>query len=187
MEFWEWQKKAIGSVVWGSANRLLGKSVFGERVGFTRRAGEPVVYAFRDEVLLWVEPCPHPCEMERSHGTVEEWVMSFLKRREANEQRKAMASAAQAVQWAKEHPALWEYLTTEEYPDGSPRERSMLCFFVENGVFKGALQDRDQQQSLWASSDALESLVEALEAKCAAGDASEWRAMGGATKTKKRR
>jgi len=120
-------------------------------------------------------------------GSVEEWIVAFLKKREEREQKRAVAGALQATEWSRKHPALWEYLTMEEYPDGSPRERSMLCAFVENGAFKACLQDRDAQMSLWASGASLDDVLGALEAKCASGDESEWRSMGGVMKNKKRR
>lgn len=187
MGFGEWQRANVQHVIWEGFRRFVDPCWFDVRVGRLRRSRTFVVYYRRDDVLVWVEPCPHPVEMVLESGSIERWIMSFLRRKDQAEAKRAMVNAALAGEWAKKHPALWEFLTCEEYPDGSPRERSMLCLFVENGVFKGALQDRDQQQSLWASGDALESVLEALEAKVASGDDCEWRAMGGVKKTGKRR
>jgi len=156
-------------------------------LGRRRRSDRFVLARVRGTLLMWSEDVPHPIEMERISGSVEEWIVSFLKKRDAREAKKATASAVQVSEWSRSHPALWEYLTLEEYPDGTPRDRSMLCAFVENGSFKACLQDRDAQMSLWASGPSLEAVLEALEAKCASGDESEWRSMGGVTKNKKRR
>lgn len=187
MEFWKWEDANIQSVVWPPITQDQDGLRPCVRIGRLRRSTAFVVYLFRGPVLLWCESCPHPVEIERGGSTLEGWLMAFLKKREAVERKRSDLAAERAGEWAKAHPALWEYLVSEEYPDGAPRERSMLCVFVENGLFKAALQDRDQQQSLWAAGEALESVLEALEAKCVSGDPSEWRAMGGVTKKGKRR
>lgn len=78
-------------------------------------------------------------------------------------------------------PALMEYLTSATWPEGDARETSTLLVFVEEGRFKGVLNDREQARSLWASSPSLAGLLEALEGMLASGSA-EWREQRGKRK-----
>lgn len=71
-------------------------------------------------------------------------------------------------------PTLWAYLTDEEYSDGSPRERSTLTFFIEDGQPKACLSDRQEDRTLWVSASSLQDLIVRLEALLATGKA-EWR------------
>lgn len=63
-------------------------------------------------------------------------------------------------------PAVMEYLTADSYPDGQVRQRATLTVFLEGGVTKVCLSDRDQERTAWRSAagieDALISLDEAL-------------------------
>lgn len=75
-------------------------------------------------------------------------------------------------------PVTWEWLTSEQYDDGSTRETSTLLIFVEDGSVKLCFNDRGGDRKLWASGrDALAALT-ALEGMLAAGTG-EWRAGSG--------
>lgn len=79
-------------------------------------------------------------------------------------------------------PAVMEYLTAASYPDGSPRERSTISVFVEDGVVKACLSDRDQARTLWRSGPSVEDALMALETAIADGSA-DWRRSGGGKAT----
>lgn len=75
-------------------------------------------------------------------------------------------------------PVTWEWLTSEQYDDGSARETSTLLIFVEDGCVKLCFNDRGGDRKLWATGrDALAALT-ALEGMLATG-AGEWRAANG--------
>jgi len=63
-------------------------------------------------------------------------------------------------------PLLIEYLTSSKYEDGTPRTTCTITIFVDAGVLKLCLNDRDAGASLYVTgevlSDALESLEKAL-------------------------
>jgi hypothetical protein len=75
-------------------------------------------------------------------------------------------------------PALLEYLSSGNYPDGAPRLRSTLLVLVEDGGVKVCLSDRDQEQSLWRSGSSLEDALLALEATLTS-EHQDWRRSGG--------
>ena len=60
-------------------------------------------------------------------------------------------------------PALWEYLTSTVYDDGSPREPSTLLVFLQDGALKGMLRDKDGDRCLWVAARSLVGLLDALD------------------------
>lgn len=71
-------------------------------------------------------------------------------------------------------PLVLEYLTTTRYDDGSPRETSTITVFVDEGVLKLSLNDRDNSASLYASGCTLQDAFLGLEKRV--GDKSpDWR------------
>jgi len=79
-------------------------------------------------------------------------------------------------------PAVVEYLTAVSYPDQSPRERSTISVFLEDGVVKACLSDRDQARTLWRSGPSVEDALMALETAVVDGTA-DWRRSGGGKAT----
>lgn len=78
---------------------------------------------------------------------------------------------------AKKAPTLLAMLQDTKYDDGSARQTSTLLIFVEAGMVKGCLNDREIGQTLWATGDSLEGLLTGLEARLAKGTG-EWRPGG---------
>lgn len=74
----------------------------------------------------------------------------------------------------KDFPALWEYMSSGSYPDGSPRQTSSLTVFIEDGLIKLCLSDRDNSQTAWGASDEFEDALLGLE-KALAGGVVQWR------------
>src|ERR1700729_2085687 len=76
--------------------------------------------------------------------------------------------------FATSHPVLWEYLTSTAYEDGAGRQPASLLVFVESGIVKLCLNDRDLSRTGWVSGPALEEALVSLELKL--GDGSiDWR------------
>lgn len=73
-----------------------------------------------------------------------------------------------------DYPVLWQFLTVKTL-DGQPRETSTLTLTVENGTWKAALNDRQNQQSLWVSSSNQAELLSTLELALQ-DDIQDWRA-----------
>lgn len=88
---------------------------------------------------------------------------------------------------AKSWPTLVEYLTMTSYPDGQPRVPSALVIVADSNGWKGCLSDKDNERSLWKTSDTLEGLLLSLEEAAATDDPSQWRqSSAGKFKGKKR-
>lgn len=73
------------------------------------------------------------------------------------------------------YPTLWMYLTDTKWDDGSPREPASLLVFMQDGVLKGMLKDKNALACLWVASSTLGGLLAALEASLNDPSA-EWRA-----------
>lgn len=71
-------------------------------------------------------------------------------------------------------PALAEYMTLTEYDDGAKRLTSTLLFFVEDGLLKACINDRDLRRTAFFSGSTFREVLQALEdALCS--DTVEWR------------
>ena len=105
----------------------------------------------------------------------EELCMSFFKRPSGQSSSKEGGGGrVEDKDFAKEGPTLLAYLQEDAWPDGQVRQRSTMVCFVEDGMVKGCLSDKDTQMTLWASSRTFWGLVEALEARLTE-DVPEWR------------
>lgn len=60
-------------------------------------------------------------------------------------------------------PELLAHLCDTTYLDGSKRQTCTLFVFVDDGVFKAALNDRDEDLTLWANGTSLTDLLNELE------------------------
>lgn len=84
--------------------------------------------------------------------------MSFLKKPKP---------AAKPAELPKEEidrwPALLEWLTADQGPDGRKRQTATLFVFFEAGLFKGALNDRDSQMTAWVADLSPLGLLDALD------------------------
>jgi len=87
---------------------------------------------------------------------------------------------------AATHPALWEYLTLDQWEDGSSRQTSTLSVFFGSNGLQAALNDRDGGRVAFASGDSLERLLEALEHGLQS-DSLDWRKSFQASGQKKRK
>ena len=67
----------------------------------------------------------------------------FLKRRGADGESRPVKLSAEAKRFAKEYPALHEFLTLEKWDDGAARKTGTLLWFFEDGSLKCCLSDRD--------------------------------------------
>lgn len=80
---------------------------------------------------------------------------------------------------------LLSYWMDSKWDDGSVRETSTVSLFVEEGMFKAALNDRDLRRSAYVSGDSIEDVLLKLELGLE-GDTLDWRSwQGGKGKGKK--
>jgi hypothetical protein len=60
-------------------------------------------------------------------------------------------------------PALWAFMTADEYEPGQPRERSSLTLFIENGAFKFYLAEKTKGAGIDATGATVADALAALE------------------------
>lgn len=68
----------------------------------------------------------------------------FLKKLDPAANGRTAGGSCHDPEFASTFPGLWEYLSSHTYDDGSPRVSSTLLVFVEDGLVKLCLNDRDQ-------------------------------------------
>jgi len=76
--------------------------------------------------------------------------------------------------FALRYPALFEFLAEPEWAAGEPRETGTMLVFVEEGVFKARMNDRDGGRVAFYGSDSFQGLLEGLERKLKT-DELDWR------------
>jgi hypothetical protein len=103
--------------------------------------------------------------------------MKFLHKVMEEQAERQEALSGPAKKWRDAHPALSEYLETDEWENGDARSTSTLLLFCDGGGFKACLNDRDANRSLWVTGVSFLDVLEALEGLLASGGG-EWRANG---------
>ena len=143
---------------------------------------ETRVFLVRGSEVLWSFRCPDRESWTRTYEERQVDAMRFVRRALEVKEKKLASMHASTLQWMERFPALWEYLTVESWDTGEVRERSMLCVFYEDGLFKFVLQDRENERSLWVTGADTDSCLELLDTKLANAVEGDWRAARGAKK-----
>lgn len=130
-------------------------------------------------------PLPGVCRAFRTRW--EELVVGHLERSRPQRQGPVAFVAATCPWLSKDCPALFEFLTVGELPGGEVRQTSTLTIFTEGGLWKGCLNERDSEATLFGSGDTVEACLKNLEERLTAPHV-DWRrkAPGGAAKSPKR-
>ena len=76
--------------------------------------------------------------------------------------------------FAKSYPALAEYLTLATWEDGTVRETSTLYLFVDEGVTKGCLNDREAGRVAFVAGDGVAAVLKSME-KGLVANTLDWR------------
>lgn len=76
--------------------------------------------------------------------------------------------------WAKDFPAIHEYLTVAPGDSGNAAKTATLTIFSEAGMFKICLNDRAEGYSAFASGETVTEALEALEGQLSSGN-TDWR------------
>ena len=71
-------------------------------------------------------------------------------------------------------PALWEFMSHENFDDGTARMTGSLSLFLDDGALKVALNDREEGYVAFVSGSSLEDVLGALEEGLTA-DSLDWR------------
>jgi len=88
--------------------------------------------------------------------------MSFLRKHQGDPSSSSAPSSVDSDFQAR-LPALSEYLTCPQYPDGSVRQLSTMTIFREDGWWKCCLNEKDQGLVLFVAEARFDALFEALE------------------------
>lgn len=98
----------------------------------------------------------------------------YMKKPTYEVKKGALCSPSIDPEMREKFPTLVEHLGDEAWEDGSTRETSTITIFLENGMVKMALNDRDGQRSLYITCSRWKDAMNALE-KAAAAPSADWR------------
>jgi len=108
--------------------------------------------------------------------------MAFISRRSPQGEPAVEAWGRDTDDWAVSHPYLHAFMSETEYDGGGVRKTGTLLLFVDQGLLKACLSDRDVQEVTFVSASSLEGILDRLEGGLREG-ALEWRkAFGGGKK-----
>ena len=128
-------------------------------------------------VGVWAVAClQHSFKVSQVRVFVEPWdvwqplsplhrrslLVSFLRKHQADPSSSS-APPPTDQDFAQTYPALSEYLTCAQYPDGTTRQLSTLTVFREDGWWKACLNEKDQGLVLFVAESRFGTLLEALE------------------------
>lgn len=114
---------------------------------------------------------------------MEEYVMGFFDKLPGDNNGTLGGALPDDTMFKKDYPAVWQFLTADEYEPGKPRERSSLTLFVEEGSFKFCLSERTKACSCWVTGPTFLDALEALE-KRVTSENPEWRSSSKGKKKK---
>lgn len=103
-----------------------------------------------------------------------EGVMSVLRRRDAAGGGNSVNGVVSKCALAATHPGLFEFITADCYGPGEPRVPGTVLVFVDSGLLKACLSDRDQGLVAFVSGASLQALLRAIEDGLR-GDNLDWR------------
>jgi hypothetical protein len=112
--------------------------------------------------------------LDRDRSRWEVRLSKFLERILGPAGKPAVERVVTDAWLAKDCPALHEMLTVTDLGDGKVRQVSTLTIFVEDGLWKGCLNERDQGLTLWSSGDSVEGTLHSLEERLMAPKV-DWR------------
>lgn len=90
--------------------------------------------------------------------------MSVLRKRDVSESGAVAGKVDESSWFAQNLPGLWEFIESNRFPDGSPRRAGTLTLFVDEGLFKACLSDRDADLVTFVTGTSPEACFGALEA-----------------------
>jgi len=88
-----------------------------------------------------------------------------LSRPKPGEQNGPREEPFSDLQWSEEYPTVYSYLTERMYADNKPRVTSTLLMFVEDGIFRLCINDRDNLRSAFVTAPSVAEALATLEAK----------------------
>lgn len=128
--------------------------------------------------VLWTEAGRSATVRAAGPERIGESVASFLRRATAVGGGGLAGGAFPDAKFAKQYPALFEYMTVSQWPEGGDRKPCSLTLFAEDGVLKGCVSEKNDGLVLFGTGRTLEALLAALEGLLAGPD-TPWRKSGG--------
>lgn len=97
-----------------------------------------------------------------------------LNRRDPAPEGEHILLGSEEGELSRRFPTVWEFLTRVRWDDGKARETGTILLFVDTGVLKACISDRDAGEVAFLSGHTLESLLETIDTSLS-GNSLEWR------------
>jgi len=107
----------------------------------------------------------------------EKEIEKMLKRPLPGERTGPVEAAFNDADFKASYPSITDHLTELRYGDGAPRVTSTLLLFCDQGVLRVCLNDRDNNRSVFFTSESIEGALLSME-NALATNTVEWRSRG---------
>lgn len=75
----------------------------------------------------------------------------------------------------KSYPLLIQFLNDDTWDDGGTRTPGSMTLFIEDGIWKACLNDRDAQASLYVTGDNVNACLKSIEGRLSGASQADWR------------
>jgi len=99
-----------------------------------------------------------------------------MKRPDAAKQTPDAIGLTDDAKFVAAFPRVHEFLTCDKWDDGKSRVTGSLSLFIEQGVWKACLNDRDTEASLYVTGETTLACMKALEGRLDGTKEADWRA-----------
>lgn len=82
----------------------------------------------------------------------------------------------------KKYPYIVEFLSATKWDDGGARTPGTLTLFIEDGIWKACLNDRDGEASLYVTGATMGDCLSSIEKRASNPQGADWRAWKGKRK-----
>lgn len=98
-----------------------------------------------------------------------------MKRPESPKEDAQATGLVNDEKFVKGYPKVHEFLTCTRWDDGGLRQPGTMTLFIESGVWKACLNDRENEMSMYATGETTAGCLKALEARLAGEQPADWR------------
>lgn len=107
----------------------------------------------------WTQPGYCPRRLERWRMAIDE----RLRRKVSPNDPAGTGAAPPDSDFEKKYPLLWQFLTETRWDEKTPRETGSVLIFVQEGVWKAMVKDKDSGEIAFVSKNTFKTLMEAIE------------------------
>lgn len=101
-------------------------------------------------------------------------VGEFVQKAKKRSIARSQVTSIDDPQWQSTYPALHDFMTSDRWDKNTVRKTTTLFLFVDGGLLKACINDRDREETAFVSARTFKELFQAIE-EGLQGDTLDWR------------